>query len=284
MLFNSPVLTAFVFSALIVIFLVLLIVGYFFVDKLTRRRSGPQRWHAQNIYAVGVMFIVGFVALFIFKISGSISWQFFSTGVIVVIVISVVLGIGQFFSLQITVWWTKLRRNVVSKWPESPFKHRLEKNIESDEAYYGVKLYKSEASEVGGQNLTLDASIILIRPDTGNVGKVYERELLSRGYNPQICTERTRILELAASIDPDLIIWYIKGESEFKVSIILERLRSQYSEHERPFIFLLVSTSQDVKRFAGLADKIEQYLISPNDFIDAIEELLQKEQLTNSVS
>ena len=76
--------------------------------------------------------VVGLVVLLIEKISGSISWQFFSTGVIVVIVISVVLGIGQFLSLQIAVLWAKLRRNVVSKWPESPFKHWVETNIESD--------------------------------------------------------------------------------------------------------------------------------------------------------
>lgn len=279
-------LTAFVISTLIVLFIVTLFAGSGFADKFFQKKSGSKRWHAQNIYYASFLFIIGILGLFyLWFFEESISWQCFSIGVILLIGLSILYGVAGFISLLSALWWTDAVRRKVSKWPEGGWKRRAERYLEGEEAYSGVALFKSLASESESQELTLDASIVLIRPAQGKTGKVYETELTSKGYNLQVCTDPTRVFELITNFHPDLVIWYFKRESKSEISKILKNLQVQNSQIDRPLVFLLVPTTPDIKEFNDLVDRVEQYLISPSDFIEAIEDLLKKKrQIKKAVS
>lgn len=197
---------------------------------------------------------------------------------------SILYGVGEFFGLLSTLWWTNAIRRKASKWPESAWKRRVERFLDAEEAYAGVALFKRQASESESQKLTPDASIVLIRPAQGKPGKVYETELTSKGYNLQVCTEPTKIFELITNFHPDLVIWYFKRESKTEISEVLKSLRRRNSQIDRPLVFLLVPTTQDIQEFHDLVDRVEQYLISPSDLIEAIEDLLEeKRQIKRAV-
>jgi hypothetical protein len=116
-----------------------------------------------------------------------------------------------------------------------------------------------------------------------DIGQVYEAMLRSEGYTPQICANWEVFPTLRANPLPHLIVWYVDPHVYEDISKTLRQIHQMYNESERPSIFLLVSTIDDMMQSKPLADKVKDFLIGKDEFISIVENLLLDKGRTNAL-